>query len=148
MKISECLNHPYLQLYLLSFSYTPGFIHVDFVNKFIEVEFDEKISSITLRFINQPKMSKKFYSVHYDLTEMAPDYKRFPHQMEGYLYNSNLISLELEINLKGNANLRFLVMVNNGTENVNVRGIYKSGTKDENVTVEYTAGKDNSNLRG
>lgn len=118
------------------------FIQLDFVNKFIDVEFDEKVSSITLRFINQPKASKKFYSVHYDLTEVAPDCKTFSHQIEGYLYNSNLISLELEISMKDSAGFCFLVMVNNGTEKVNVRGIYKYGMKDGNLMVKYTTGKD------
>ena len=47
--------------------------------------------------------------------------------MEGYLSNSNLISLELNLNLKEVSEVCFSVLVNNGTKTVNVEGTYKTG---------------------
>ena len=100
------------------------FLHTDYVNSFIRVLFDPTMSTISLNFVNQTKANKKFYLIKYGPT--TPGCKKLPLQMEGYLSNSNLISLELNLSLKNVTEICFLVVVNNATNTVNVEGIYKS----------------------
>ena len=100
-------------------------VDIDTINRFVKVSFEAATSSISLKFINQPKLNKKFYEVKYG--PVTPGCKKLEHHMEGYLFNSNFISLEISIDMKQSDEICFLVMVNNGTKTVNVKGIYRAG---------------------
>lgn len=100
-------------------------ILTDSFNNFVKISFDKETSSISLKFLNQPKANKKFYSVKYG--PKTPDCMYLPSHLEGYLSNSNFISLELNLDLK-DTEICFLTLVGNGTDSVGVEGIYKAGT--------------------
>lgn len=68
----------------------------------------------------------KYYLVKYSKRTPA-GCKDLPLHVEGHLSNSNLISLELNLNLKEILEVCFSVIVNNDTKTVNVEGIYKTG---------------------
>ena len=97
--------------------------YADSVNDFIHITFDKVTSSIILKFINQPKVNKKTYSVMYG--PKSAECVDLPLHTEGYLSNSNLISLSLNLNLKQVAEICFSVVISNGSKTVSVKGIYK-----------------------
>ena len=70
----------------------------------------------------------KYYLVKYGIrTPAGNGCKDLPLHVEGHLSNSNLISLELNLNLKEIVEVCFAVTVNNGTKTMSVEGIYKTG---------------------
>lgn len=97
--------------------------NVDAVNNFIEVSFDKVQSRIHLKFINQPKIGEKFYSVRYGPT--TPGCKYLTSQTKGHLHNLN--SLSLELNLVESSSICFIILANNGSKYVSVEGSYNTG---------------------
>ena len=97
---------------------------IDSENNFIQVYFDKKASSVTLKFINQPSESDKHYSMRYGPAN--PGCKHLLMQTKGHLSQSNSISLGLKINPE-DTNICLKIIVTNGTTTVSLEGVYTMG---------------------
>ena len=89
-------------------------------NVFVRVSFDITTPSITCKFINQPKKIKKFYKIEYGL--VTDDCMDLPFDMEGYLSNSNSVTLQLQL---ATSEICFVVKASSGSKTVIVEGIHK-----------------------
>ena len=89
-------------------------------NAFIKVTFDITTPSITCKFTNQPKKSKKFYKIEYGL--VTDDCMDLPFDMEGYLSNSNSLTLQLQL---ATSEICFVVKASSGSKTAIVEGIHK-----------------------
>ena len=101
-------------------------LSTDSRNAFIEISFDMSTPSIKCKFINQPKKSKKFYTIEYGpLTDVCKD---LPFDMEGYLANSNSVTLQLHLNTDETAEICFVIKASSGGKAIIVvEGIHKAG---------------------
>ena len=102
-------------------------LFTDSDNAFLKVSFDMSTPSITCKFINQPKKNKKFYIIEYGpVTEGCKD---LPYNMEGYLSNSNSVTLQLHdlLNKDEISEICFVIKAHSGSKTITVEGVHKSG---------------------
>lgn len=88
------------------------------------IHFDNKTSSVTLTFINQPKESHKYYSVRYG--PASPGCTNLTQHTKGHLFNSNSVTVALN-DITWKDTLCLAIIATNGSETVSIDGVYNVG---------------------